>query len=319
MERAFWTFGAIPMSRLQTFAIPHESTVAALVNQLKTDGTARIGGPPGSGKTTLAHQVTAQMGQGATVISSRGLPLGTEADYKRHLSQEPWRSAKSGPAQWADFRDQIPPGALLILDDLASGNLPWAQRLAAELGIKVLIVGAEGTPPPAIDAQRATQFLVARTKSVGLQWAAPALREALALAHGSAITLQHVGHAAVNTAFQFGRTRIDQTVFEEAAFHASSLPPAQLLAAIGGLHGPRLALYRIMAQFPADSPTSWARRLGLEPKAAVVHLQRMTSQGLVLREGRGRYRPASQLLANYVRLQLSSVVYTFQAPATRPS
>jgi DNA-binding IclR family transcriptional regulator len=53
---------------------------------------------------------------------------------------------------------------------------------------------------------------------------------------------------------------------------------------------------------PEATPTDWARRCGLDPKAAAVHLQRLAGHdGLVRRTGRGRYRIASPLLALHLQ------------------
>jgi hypothetical protein len=152
-------------------------------------------------------------------------------------------------------------------------------------------------PDPIAD-ETARSFLERRARTLRMAWTPPALRQAVAFAEGRPDVLQRLGAGALHAALEQGRSRVTADDLLEGAVDAAE-PAADSLA---GLSPPRASLLKAMVRAPEATPTDWARRCGLDPKAATVHLQRLESHdGLVQRVGRGRYRIASPLLALHLQ------------------
>src|SRR6185295_9402907 len=99
MERPFWTVGPVPPAHLAELGIPRPAAQAALLAALERDGIAWIGGPPGSGRTTLVHQVASGLGRPFVVVDRGALLRGDEAEALQAVRDLSGRPAAD--AGWA--------------------------------------------------------------------------------------------------------------------------------------------------------------------------------------------------------------------------
>jgi len=297
MERPFWTAGPVPPAFLAELAIPRPAALAAVAEALRRDGVAWIGGPRGSGRSTLVHQAAAALARPFVVLDCAALLRGDEAEALQAVREMARRPA--GDADWEAALRLWHPQAGLAVDGCGPEHEGWVRRVAAAVEAPVLACGdVPGVPPDPVDDAAASAFLERRVRRARMAWTPRALREAVDMAAGSVAALQRVGAGALHAALEQGRRRIATEDLLEGALSAA-------LAAGGPLDPlspPRRALVKAMARAPEATPTEWARRCGLDPKAAVVHLRRLEAQdGLVRRTGRGRYRLASPLLALHLQ------------------
>jgi hypothetical protein len=300
MERPFWVAGPVPPARLSTLAIARPGAQAAILDALGEAGTATIGGRRRSGRTTLVHQVAAALRRPFVVVDASALLQGTEEEALQAVRELTRRPA--GEADWAAAVRLWHPDAALAVDSCAPGQRAWARGLAAKARVPVLVVeegeGAGAAVPDAIADETGRSFLERRARTLRMAWTPPALREAVGFAGGRPDVLQRLGAGALHAALEQGRSRVTADDLLEGAVDAAE-PPADALAA---LSPPRASLLKAMVRAPDATPTEWARRCGLDPKAAVVHLQRLESHdALVRKAGRGRYRIASPLLALHIQ------------------
>lgn len=296
MERPFWTVGPVPPAYLTDLALARPAAAGAVLDAVGREGMAWIGGLPGSGRTTLVHQAAAALGRPFVVIDMAGLLKGDEEEALqavRDLARRPGAEA----AQWGTAVRLWHPDAGLAIDGCGPAQEGWVRRLAARSGVPVLAVtaGPAGVPPDPIADGPAQDFLERRLRRLRMSWTPPALRETISMAAGQPGPLQRVASGALHAALEQGRRRITIDDLLEGALGVAAQPASGLL---DGLSPPKQALLKAMARSPESSPTEWARRCGLEPKAAVVHLRRLeAADGLVRRTGRGRYRLATPLLS----------------------
>lgn len=298
MERPFWVAGPVPPARLSTLSLTRPLAQAAVLASLAAGGLASIGGRRRSGRTTLVHQVAAALRRPFVVVDAAALLQGTEEEALqavRELTRRP-----PGEADWAAAVRLWHPDAALAIDSCTPEQRPWVRGLPAKAGVPVVAVeeGEGGAVPDPIAGETARSFLERRARTLRMTWTPPALREAVAFAEGRPDVLQRLGAGALHAALEQGRSRVTADDLLEGAVDAAE-PAADALAT---LSPPRASLLKAMVRAPEATPTDWARRCGLDPKAAVVHLQRLESHdGLVQRTGRGRYRIASPLLALHLQ------------------
>jgi DNA-binding MarR family transcriptional regulator len=296
MERPFWTVGPVPPAYLADLAMARPQAHAAVLDAIGREGLAWVGGLPGSGRTTLVHQAVAALRRPFVVIDMAGLLKGDEEEALqavRDLARRPAADA----AEWGTAVRLWHPDAGLAIDGCGPEQEGWVRRVAASTGLPVLAVaaGPAGVPPDPIADGPAQDFLERRLRRLRMSWTPPALRETLSMAAGQPGPLQRVASGALHAALEQGRRRITIDDLLEGALGVAAQPASGLL---DGLSPPKQALLKAMARSPEASPTEWARRCGLEPKAAVVHLRRLeTGDGLVRRTGRGQYRLATPLLS----------------------
>lgn len=302
MERPFWAAGPVPPARLSTLALTRPLALAAVQAGLGADGRAVIGGPRRGGRTTLVHQVAAALRRPFVVVDAAALLRGDEEEALqavRDLSRKP-----ADDLGWAEAVRLWHPEAALAVDSCEAPQRGWVRTLADKADVPVLAVeegaaGGAAVPDPIAD-ETARSFLERRARTLRMAWTPPALREAVAFADGRVDALQRLGAAALHAALEQGRSRVTADDLLEGAVDAAE-PPVDALA---GLSPPRASLLKAMVRAPEATPTEWAHRCGLDPKAAVVHLQRLEGHdGLVRRTGRGRYRIASPLLALHLQGQ----------------
>lgn len=286
MEAVFWTLGPVPGRLLADLALPRPAALQALLADLDS-GVATLTGPPGSGKSTLALQVAATLGRTAVVVSVPSLLDGELAATIDSLAAAP------------------APDRLLVLDGLAGGEEPAGREWARRAGCPAILIGDfPGTTPDPIPPGQASEFLRRRCQLAGVRWLAAALREAVALAAGNAQDLQGIGQACLYAAWAGERTRIDDETFLDGALAACSPPSLARARALGSLPDSRRELLKALIRYPDESPTDWARRCRMDPKAATVHLRRLErDDGLLVRSARGRYAVASPLVRLWLQAE----------------
>jgi DNA-binding MarR family transcriptional regulator len=296
MERPFWTVGPVPPAYLTDLALARPLAHTAVLDAVAREGLAWIGGLPGAGRTTLVHQAAAALRRPLVVIDMAGLLKGDEGEAlqaARDLARRPAADA----ADWGTVVRLWHPDAGLAIDGCGPAQEGWIRRLAARTGLTVVAVtaGPAGVPPDPIADRPAQDFLERRLRRLRMSWTPPALRETIAMAAGQPGPLQRIASGALHAALEQNRRRITIDDLLEGALGVAAQPASGLL---DGLSPPKQALLKAMARSPEASPTEWARRCGLEPKAAVVHLRRLEAgDGLVRRTGRGQYRLATPLLS----------------------
>lgn len=295
MEKAFWVGGPVPPAHLDSLALPRPEATAQVQAALDEGQWAWIGGPPGCGQTTLLHQAARATGRPLLIVDLRSMPRSGPGDALARVVHERPRPSGAAPAAWAEAIAAWDPAAALAFDGYDPAVHGWVRPVAAGLGRPVLAAGQGGPiePDPVADVA-AAGFLERRGRRVRVAWTAAAVREAVGLAAGRPASLQAIGAAALHACLERGERRVLLEDVLEAAIEAAHHAP---FGAAGWrrLSGPRRALLLAMAEDPDDTATAWARRCGLDPKAAVVHLARLAKSGLVDRAGRGRYSMAPLL------------------------
>ncbi|HUR24877.1 MAG TPA: hypothetical protein VM327_02555 [Candidatus Thermoplasmatota archaeon] len=295
MEKAFWVGGPVPPAHLDSLALQRPLATTQALAALDAGRLAWLGGPPGCGQTTLLHQLARVLERPVLIVDLRSMPRNGQDDALAHVVQErpgPWGGV---PEAWSGAIAAWDPGATLAFDGFDPAVHGWVRLVAAELGGAVLAAGPGGPiePDPIADPVAAA-FLERRGNRVRVSWTPAAAREAVGLAAGRPASLQALGATALHACLERGARRILVEDVLEAAVEAAHHAP---FGAAGWrrLSGPRRALLLAMARDPGDTASAWARRCGLDPKAAVVHLSRLVKAGLVDRIGHGQYAMAPLL------------------------
>lgn len=315
MEPAFWSIGAVPAQLLGALALPRPQALDAVRVALAEGGFAVVSGAPGCGKSTFALQVAAALGRPTIVISSDALLMGDEADHVARLGEE--AASRRAPFQgWADAPAALGVVApLLVLDGLDARQLSWARTLASTTNPVLAVGPPNGIVPDPIAAEAAQDFLARRMAHAGKTWTGAAVREAAELAAGAPEDLQRIGAACLHAAREAGKSRIGLDILLEGSLAAAHPLPTGHAQRLSGLPPSRLALLKAMARFPDESPTQWAHRCGLDPKAVTVHLHRLDADdGLVTRATRGAYRIRWPLVALHLQSRYGTVVRTLPTP-----
>lgn len=293
MGRAFWTTGPIPAAMQAELALPRPAAQAAAIAALAAGQPVRIGGQPGIGRTTFLLQVLAAAGRPAVLVDTHALLQGTEEEAQASAAQA---LGLRGPTTWEAILEAAGPRSMLALDGLVAGP-DWVRALASSH--PVLLVGHGGIEPDPIPEGTASSFLERRGARLRLAWTPPALREAVALAAGHPARMQAIGAACAHVALEQGRRRIAMDDYLEAAIEVAGSRPGH--GPLAGLDGPRLRLLKAMVREPEATPTRWATRCGVEPRAAIVHLGRLAEQGWLARPARGRYAIADPAVALHLQ------------------
>lgn len=321
---AFWLQDPVPLTRLADLAMARRAEATAVLANLAASRLAIVWGPRGVGRSTFAHQLAqawAEPERRRTVIlAGPGLLQDGEADHVAALGVElaPARTDPSWAGLGLDATD------LLILDGVAERHLAWARRLPSQVAACVVLIVDAPTPPAdaillAPFAETACRdFLEHRARSANCTWTNAALQQAVALSDGLPSLLQELGSGCVQAALAH-RRRMDLDAVVSGASHVALRLPLWLQEPLRSLDGPRLALAKAMVRFPAESPTQWALRCGLEPKAAIVHLQRLVQQGLVRKERRGRYVFAQALLGLHLQVRHGRLVHVLKPTGATPA
>lgn len=294
--RPFWTTGPVPPALLEGLALPRREARTALLATLREGRVARIGGPRGSGRTTLAFQVARALERPALLVHGASLTRPDEDAALAAVAESLDRRGASWSALAPAFQRAGRP--VLILDGLGR---TWAQQAGRRLeGALVVQIGGTGIAPDPIEATVARAFLQRRSQQVGAVWTGEALDQAVTLAAGHVDALQWLGHMTVAEARLAGANTIDlDAVLEGAASAAEHLPP-HLVEAVARTRGAQWDLLRSIARRPDATPTEWGQMAEVPQNAVTVHLGRLVAGGLLVRTGRGQYVLSNPL----VRLHL---------------
>ncbi|MFA5943661.1 MAG: hypothetical protein WC876_04250 [Candidatus Thermoplasmatota archaeon] len=305
MQNPFWTSGPVPPAYLDGLALPRPAAMATVLGALRRDGFAWLGGPPGSGRSTFLRQLAAELRRDALVVDGQALLHGDEEEYRTALAG-PRREAASS---WIELGRHLAPSApLLAFDGAPAGSETWVRQATRDLRLPLVLVAPGGLALDSVGDVAAGLFLQRRARLARLAWAPSALAETVRLAAGDLESLQRLGAACSEAARSADVSTIGEAELAEGAVAVSSNLPGAAGRNLAGVHGARLRLLKAMVRDPDGSPTSWARRCHLEPKAAVVHLRRLcTEDGLVARLGRGLYR-AAPLVALHLQARAQSPV-----------
>ena len=302
MERPFWTAGAVPPALLSSLALPRPAAAGSLAASVAAQGNAVVRAS-GTGASTFLHQAARLLGRPVLVVDLAALPDPGEAETLLRVVQDRPGTGAARPDAWPAALDAWAPGAIPAFDGLDPKAHGWVGAL--ELGRPWLATGAGGAIAlDAIAPEVASSFLERRLRGLRMTWTPAALREAVDLAAGDPAVLQRLGSGAMRSALEQARRRIAVDDLLEAAL----APPGLLPQGAQGPAGARRGLLLAMARDPRGTPTLWARRAGIEPKAAVVHLRRLLEDGLVERAGRGEYRIASPLLRLRLQARMAAPV-----------
>lgn len=309
MERPFWTAGPVPPALLSTLALPRPAAASALAAAVQADQRATVLAK-GQGASTFLHQAARLLGRPVLVIDLAALPDASEAETLQRVVQD---RAGGGPRPdtWPGALDAWAGGAIPAFEGYEPALHPWVATL--DLGRPWLAAGPQGSIAlDAIPAETASSFLERRLRGLRMTWTPAALREAVDLADGDPAVLQRLASGAMRSGLEQARRRIAVDDLLEAAL----APPGLLPRGADGPAGPRRSLLLAMARDPRGTPTLWARRAGIEPKAAVVHLRRLQEDGYVDRAGRGDYRIASPLLRLRLQARMAAPVRLVPNPRT---
>lgn len=308
MERPFWTAGAVPPALLPTLAIPRQAAAARLAAAVQATGNASVRSA-GTGASTFLHQAARLLGRPVLVIDLAALPDPGAAETLQRVVQDRPGAGAARPDDWPAALDAWAPGAVPAFDGHDPASHGWVAAL--RLDRPWLAAGPEGEIVlDAIAPEVASSFLERRLRGLRMTWTPAALREAVDLGAGDPAILQRLGSGAMRSSLEQGRRRIAVDDLLEAAL----APPGLLPQGAQGPGGARRGLLLAMARDPRGTPTLWARRAGLEPKAAVVHLRRLHEDGLVERGGRGEYRVASPLLRLRLQARMAAPVRLVPIP-----
>lgn len=317
MGRPFWTAGPVPSSLLGDLALPRPAAQAAALARLAAGDPAWIGGARGTGRSTFLGQVLQAAGRRALVLDVEALLQGGEDEALVAAGRE--AGLRVAPT-WDLVLAVVGPRPALAIDGVGDLHRPWVQPLAGRLaaqGVAVLVASdGEGIALDPIGSPAASAFLEARTSRVRMAWTGAALREAVALAAGHPARLQAVGAACLHASLEAGRRRIAMEDFLEAALEVAQARPGQ--GPLAGMDGPRLALLKAVVRDPGASPTEWAQRCALEPRAAVVHLGRLVAGGWLARPARGRYAVADPAIALHLQGRFATMA-RIVAPTPNPA
>jgi hypothetical protein len=303
MERPFWTAGPVPPALLPTLALPRPAAAAQLGAAVAADGKALVQAS-GRGSSTFLHQAARLLGRPILVVDLAALPDPSEVETLQRVVQD---RAGGGPRPeaWPGALDAWAAGAVPAFDGYDPGLPAHAWVMGLDLGRPWLATSPDGgialdpIPPDA-----AAAFLERRLRGLRMTWTPAAQRDCVELAAGDPVALQRLGAGAMRSALEQARRRIAVDDLLEAAL----APPGLLPQGAEGPSGPRRGLLLAMARDPRGTPTSWARRCGIDPKAAVVHLRRLLEDGHVTRGGRGDYAIASPLLRLRLQARMAAPV-----------
>jgi DNA-binding transcriptional ArsR family regulator len=278
------------------------------VEVVKADGKATVRAS-GTGASTFLHQAARLLGRPVIVVDLAALPDPSEAEALQRVIQDRPGGGGPRPDRWPAALDAWAPGAVPAFD----GHDPVLHRWVADLHLDRPWLSAGEMGDVALDPispEVAASFLERRLRGLRMTWTPAALREAVDLAAGDPALLQRLGSGAMRSGLEQARRRIAVDDLLEAAL----APPGLLPKGAEGPGGPRRGLLLAMARDPRGTPTLWANRAGLEPKAAVVHLRRLRDEGLVERGGRGEYRIASPLLGLRLQARMAAPVRLVPGP-----
>lgn len=316
--RPFWTEGPIPYSLLDPLALPRPDALHAVLTDLATGRSAVVGGPPGSGRSTLAHQVAVARGDNALLIEGAAL-LGTGDDaVQEQLAEAVGLDIHHCDDERLRRRLHARGVGLLVLDGV-EGSPDWLETLPRRLDVAVLrIHDGEGIAPDPVDDATAGTFLRGAARRAGTEWTPVALDATVRFAGGQLDALQWLGACTLNAHRQSGADRIDEDAALEGAVVASRHLPHRHAERLARVQGARRSLLKAVARYPDGAPTEWARACDVPVPSAMVHLGRLVNEdGLLERVARGRYRFPSALLALHLQERYGSVTRSYVNPAPR--
>jgi hypothetical protein len=301
MERPFWTVGQVPANLLADLALPRPRALAQALAALAGGDSVLIQGGPQSGRSTFLAQVAAAHGRPTLLVDEPSLLQGTSDEALAAAGQ-----ALNQPVQdWHEVAAALGPGGLVAFD----GPRPdWP------IPGPVLALG-DGVRLDALEPAASMAFLSRRCARLRVHWTPSALRDAATLAEGHPARLQAIGAACLHVALERGRRRIALDDYLEAALEVSAQAARDLT-----LDGPRRQLLKAIVRAPDATPTQWAQRCGLEPRAATVHLGRLVADGWLQRPDRGRYVLADRGLAMHLQVRHAAVARVIRplAGAAKP-
>lgn len=318
--RAFWTEGPVPYGLLDTLALPRPDALHAVLTDLATEGHAVLGGRPGSGRSTLAHQVAVARGDNALLVEGPALLAPGAAALEEQLADAVGLDPNRADTDRLRHRLQARGVGLLVLDGV-DADPDWMAGLPEALGVSVLRIEEDrGIEPDPIDEPTAGAFLRAAGRRVGAEWTPVALEATVRFAGGQVDALQWLGACTLNAHRQAGSGRIDEDAALEGAVTASRHLPHRHAERLARVQGARRSLLKAVARFPDNTPTEWAQACQVPVPSAMVHLGRLVNEDHVLeRVARGRYRFASALLGLHLQERYGSVTRSYVNPAPRGS
>ncbi len=299
MKRPFWTTGAVPTGLLSELALPRTDALAATVATLREGRVARIGGPPGNGRTTLALQAAAALDRPAILMDSSEHRSGAEA--RSAIIEALWTGRRRPKDDWDAIATVLEESGdpVLILD---GGPGSVATDIASALRRSMVIhVGTEGAVPDALRGSDAKAFLQRRANKAGATFTTESLQQAADLAQGQPDALQWIGHNALAYAQALGKVHVELDDVLEGASVAAEHLPASHMSRLARLQGAQSRLLKAMVRRPDAGPSAWGEMGGVPQNAVSVHLKRLVEAGLVEKHGRGAYAVRSPLLRLHVQ------------------